>query len=269
MKAPKKLSNIAVAALIGLQGCDSLESFDDKAEVAQETRKNVKAVDNKVVLANLGEGRIEIKPEDQKPDTDKLVLKEGLKPGVGLFFDKLKNGTLEWENPNGKVEKVENNGSVWVGRMESNGGREVILYVPNYDVSRPNALVFHVHGSHGELIFEDFPDIDNPKNYYNQHKKKDKERDPEGMDRVGVNRLNQTFLAANQLSEEGVYNIILAYPLSAGARGPKESRALRNGQDAWAFNERKTNESFDEVVEEVQTVLTEEMGMKSLESGFD
>jgi pimeloyl-ACP methyl ester carboxylesterase len=91
-------------------------------------------------------------------------------------------------------------GSLWIGKLEGNGGRDVLIYIPpGADDAAPFELVFHFHGTYSEHV----------------------EQQREGLEKkkwVGWNRLSQTLAAVDELQQTRPYNVALIYPFSAGKR---------------------------------------------------
>lgn len=108
------------------------------------------------------------------------------------------------------VDEMEPGGAVWVGPLEGNGGREVLVYVPpGADDSAPFELVYHFHGTYSERV-----------------QKRD-DRMKKKREWVGWDRLGQTLAAAAELQDARDYNVALVYPISAGKR-------LEPGHTGWS-----------------------------------
>jgi pimeloyl-ACP methyl ester carboxylesterase len=119
----------------------------------------------------------------------------GVQPGLATFAAELSttNGTP----------------SIWIGKLEGNGGRDVLIYVPpNADNTKPFELVFHFHGTYSEAVAKPLPDM--PKREW-----------------VGWDRLTQTIAAIDELQAKQPYNVALIYPFSAGKR-------LEPGHKGWS-----------------------------------
>src|SRR5688572_2951334 len=72
----------------------------------------------------------------------------GVQPGLATFAAEL--DTLIGKGP----------GSVWVGKLDGNGGRDVLIYVPPQAVNaEPFELVFHFHGTYSESVVKPLPDM--------------------------------------------------------------------------------------------------------------
>ncbi|HVH97688.1 MAG TPA: hypothetical protein VM869_03220, partial [Enhygromyxa sp.] len=82
------------------------------------------------------------------------------------------------------AKQMTQGGSLWIGKLEGNGGRDVLIYIPaNADNAAPFELVFHFHGTHSEHV----------------------EQQREGLEKkkwVGWDRLDQTLAAAIELDQK-------------------------------------------------------------------
>ncbi|PRP99357.1 hypothetical protein [Enhygromyxa salina] len=101
-------------------------------------------------------------------------------------------------------------GTLWIGKLEGNGGRDVLIYIPpDADNAQPFELVFHFHGTYSEHV----------------------ERQREGLKKnqwVGWERLEQTLGAITELqATRPHHNVALIYPFSAGKR-------LEPGHRGWS-----------------------------------
>lgn len=100
-------------------------------------------------------------------------------------------------------------GSLWIGKLEGNGGRDVLIFIPpGADDAAPFELVFHFHGTYSEHV----------------------EKQREGLDKrqwVGWERLEQTLAAVTDLQQTQPHNVALIYPFSAGKR-------LEPGHRGWS-----------------------------------
>jgi pimeloyl-ACP methyl ester carboxylesterase len=119
----------------------------------------------------------------------------GVQPGLATF-------AAELDTTNGA-------GSIWIGKLDGNGGRDVLIYVPrNADNKKPFELVFHFHGTYSESVAKPLPDM--PKREW-----------------VGWDRLTQTVAAIDELQATRAHNVALIYPISAGKR-------LEPGHKGWS-----------------------------------
>ena len=162
------------------------------------------------VAASVGEGgagasapanaAVEPEPEPEPPApvvadskiVTKVVVDPAVQPGLLAFSQELAS-----------------KGSLWIGPLEGNGGRDVLVYVPpGADDAAPFELVYHFHGTYSEHV--------------------EKQRD--GLDKkkwVGWDRLTQTLEAIDELQLKRSYNVAVVYPFSAGKR-------LEPGHKGWS-----------------------------------
>ncbi len=97
-------------------------------------------------------------------------------------------------------DALENGGSLWVGQLDGNGGRDTVLFVPpGIRPEQPFDLVVHFHGTYSENISE--PTSGVPKKEW-----------------VGWDRLQQSIDAITEVQSKGGRNVALLYPISAGKR---------------------------------------------------
>lgn len=107
------------------------------------------------------------------------------------------------------VAELPQQGSLWVGKLDGNGGRDVVVFIPpGADNAAPFELVFHFHGTYSETFVK--PADDKPKREW-----------------VGWDRLAQTIEAITELQGKQPYNVALVYPFSAGKR-------LEPGHTGWS-----------------------------------
>jgi pimeloyl-ACP methyl ester carboxylesterase len=100
-------------------------------------------------------------------------------------------------------------GSLWIGKLEGNGGRDVLIYIPpGADNAAPFELVFHFHGTYSETFAKP-------------------EDGKEKREWVGWDRLAQTLEAIAELQAKHPYNVAVIYPFSAGRR-------LEPGHKGWS-----------------------------------
>ena len=98
------------------------------------------------------------------------------------------------------ADALENDGALWVGQLDGNGGRDTVLFVPpGIRPEQPFDLVVHFHGTYSENIAE--PTNGVPKKVW-----------------VGWDRLGQTIEAITEVQAKGGRNVALLYPISAGKR---------------------------------------------------
>jgi pimeloyl-ACP methyl ester carboxylesterase len=146
------------------------------------------------------ESAAEPEPEPEIADSDiqaGAVLEPGVAAGLVEFADELE-------------AEGEQAGSLWVGKLEGNGGREVLIYIPpGADDAAPFELVFHFHGTYSETVQKKRPNMKKKREW------------------VGWERLEQTLAALTELQAKRAYNVALVYPLSAGKR-------LEPGHRGWS-----------------------------------
>lgn len=137
----------------------------------------------------------ELEPEPEIADSTisaKVVIDPTVQPGLLEFAQQMTQG-----------------GSLWIGKLEGNGGRDVLIHIPaDADDAAPFELVFHFHGTYSEHV----------------------EQQRAGLDKkkwVGWDRLDQTLAAAIELQQQRPYNVALIYPFSAGKR-------LEPGHKGWS-----------------------------------
>lgn len=107
-------------------------------------------------------------------------------------------------------DALENDGALWVGQLDGNGGRDTVLFVPpGVRPEQPFELVVHFHGTYSENISE--PTNGVPKKEW-----------------VGWDRLLQTIEAVTELQSRGGSNVALLYPISAGKRMEPEWKGWSN-----------------------------------------
>lgn len=108
------------------------------------------------------------------------------------------------------AKQMTQGGSLWIGKLEGNGGRDVLIYIPaDADNSAPFELVYHFHGTHSEHV----------------------EQKRDGLDKkqwVGWDRLDQTLAAIIELQQKRAHNVALVYPFSAGKRLEPTHRGWSN-----------------------------------------
>jgi hypothetical protein len=141
-------------------------------------------------------------------------------------------------------------GSLWIGKLDGNGGRDVVIYVPpGADDAEPFELVFHFHGTYSEHV----------------------EREAEGVEKkqwVGWNRLQQTLDAVRELQSQDAHrNVALVYPFSAGKRIEPTHKGWSNDMydRMWMLPvdppDPKYADSFDRLHAEALDVLQREFGV--------
>jgi hypothetical protein len=138
-------------------------------------------------------------------------------------------------------------GLVWVGPLEGNGGRDVLVHVPpGADDRAEFLLVYHFHGTYSESV----------------------EKEQQGRPKkewVGWNRLEQTLEAAADLQKKAGFNVALVYPLSAGKRREPDATGWWNGayDRMWMMPAADPDyrDSFDQLHAEVRAILRDAFGV--------
>ena len=153
--------------------------------------------------------------------------------------------------PAGLIEfsqEMAQEGSLWIGPLEGNGGRPVLVYIPpGTDGARPFELVVHFHGTYSETVAKKTSDEQKKREY------------------VGWIRLEQTIAAITELQQGGDRNVALVYPFSAGKR-------LEPGHTGWSnvaydlmwmdgVQPPDYRDDFDRLHAEVVALLTEDFGV--------
>lgn len=151
------------------------------------------------------------------------VLEAGIDPGLAAFArDRTTPGRL------------------WIGKLASNGGREVVIYVPQPPrADRPTRLVFHFHGTYSEHVERPRPGLPKARS-------------------VGWTRLAQTLDAIDELHATRPYDVVLVYPRSAGRRLEPEHPGSHTVQydRMWM-----RAESFERLREEALAIAAEHHGV--------
>jgi pimeloyl-ACP methyl ester carboxylesterase len=138
-------------------------------------------------------------------------------------------------------------GSLWVGPLRGNGGRDVVIYIPAGPDDRAGfQLVYHFHGTYSEHIEKQRTGL--PKKTW-----------------VGWNRLQQTLDAAAELQDKRAFNVALVYPISAGKRPePDHSGWFNKAYDRmWMMQTDlpEYTDAFDTLHEEVVEILQGSFGV--------
>jgi hypothetical protein len=144
------------------------------------------------------------------------------------------------------VQAMPKGGLVWVGPLAGNGGRDVLVYVPEgAKPAREFQLVYHFHGTHSERVQAKAPGL--AKKIW-----------------VGWDRLQQAIDATNELQSKREINVALVYPLSAGKRRePGKTGWYNKEYDRMWMNPAppEFTDSFETLHEEVVAILTDELGV--------
>jgi hypothetical protein len=133
-------------------------------------------------------------------------------------------------------------GRAWLGKLPGNGNRDVgILIPPNFDPNKKTEIVYHFHGTTGDLINENIPSSYRDSEIYAREV---------GRPSVASNRYDQ--VANASLSRD---NVIIVYPISAGQRG---DRKIQNSDSFW-MDSSKTSDNFSQMHAQVLSVLQNKM----------
>ncbi len=166
---------------------------------------------------------------DSKLPKERVVTEKDVQPGVVELL-------AEREDP----------GHVWVGKLDGNGGRDVLVHIPHG--ARNDAkfrIVVHFHGTYSEHVQREAPGV--PKKKW-----------------VGWNRLSQALDGAANLQGFTGDNVVLVYPFSAGKRiEPEVSGWSNKAYDRmWMRHEPPTfTDDFDQLHAEVVALLQERWGV--------
>lgn len=145
------------------------------------------------------------------------------------------------------VDALENDGTVWAGPLEGNGGRDVVIYIPpKPDDAAEVRLLYHFHGTYSEHIEAKRPGV--KKRVW-----------------VGWDRLQQTIDAVDELQEKRPYNVALVYPLSAGKRPEPDHEGWFNKDydRMWMVptDDPDYRDSFSTLDREARALLTDRFGV--------
>ncbi|MBT4366415.1 hypothetical protein HOD15_03260, partial [Candidatus Peregrinibacteria bacterium] len=128
--------------------------------------------------------------------------------------------------------------------------RDVVLMVSDdFDPSKETEVIYHFHGTDGHE-FGKLPKLDGASSSYQKRT---------GKKSVAGNRFQQV---ANSLSEMKNRNVIIAYPISAGRRGPKKTIAYRNGYDLNWMDREESNEDMSVLHSEVIDSVSKRFGTR-------
>jgi len=182
----------------------------------------------------------EPEPEPEPETTDSALvagaqIDASVAAGLALFATELDDA-------------VEGQGALWVGPLEGNGGRDVLVYIPpDADRSAPFELVFHFHGTYSEVVDKRRPDMKKKREW------------------IGWERLSQTIEAITELQGTRPANVALVYPISAGKR-------LEPGHRGWSniaydlmwmdpVQPPDYRDDFAKLYDEVAEVLGDQLGV--------
>lgn len=146
------------------------------------------------------------------------------------------------------ADALQSDGSLWVGQLKGNGGRDTVIFVPvGVRPEEPFELVVHFHGTYSENIAE--PQDGVPKKAW-----------------VGWDRLQQSIDAITELQQKGGPNVALLYPISAGKRMEPEWKGWSNKMydRMWMTPVRGDDryiDDFEAMVDQALGVLQDELGV--------
>ncbi len=236
--APNRLQRLALSGILGMS---SAACQDTRAD----TYRTIQA-DNS--YAGLGEVVNEVYPAKPEEKQKVLIANENASEGVQTMAELAP-------------------GRSWVGKLEGNGGRDVMIYVPeNFDYEKPYELIYFFHGTGAMVI--DKPEVDLSGENFGQYLPgknsgawyKNKElREP----CVGVRAMNQVLGAAERAQDEG-RNQVVVYPLSEVSRGTAQ---LPDGsykrQDLKWMRPTDTDDSMFVLNKEARGILEWELDVKA------
>lgn len=136
---------------------------------------------------------------------------------------------------------------LWIGPLEGNGGRDVVIYMPPSNSTTDDIqVIVHFHGTYSENI----------------------ELKREGVPKkrwVGWNRLQQTIDATEKWQEQRDQSVVLVYPMSAGKRLPPDHQGWSNrAYDVMWMNPASPPEmrdDFDTLLNNVEETLASNFGI--------
>ncbi len=127
-----------------------------------------------------------------------------VEPGIRAIASTVRPGLRAF------ADALESDGTLWMGQLSGNGGRDVVIFVPpGVRAEQPFELVVHFHGTYSENVAREEPGV--PKKAW-----------------VGWNRLHQTIDALTELQARGGPNVALVYPISSGKRMEPSWRGWSN-----------------------------------------
>ncbi|MBV1857291.1 MAG: hypothetical protein KUG77_02690 [Nannocystaceae bacterium] len=146
---------------------------------------------------------------------------------------------------------LQNEGSLWVGQLRGNGGRDTVIFVPpGVRADQPFEWVVHFHGTYSENIAE--PHNGAPKKSW-----------------VGWDRLQQSIEAVTELQSQGGNNVALLYPVSSGKRMEPEWKGWSNKMydRMWMTSvagDPRYIDDFEGMVDQATEILESELGVPKL-----
>ncbi len=143
---------------------------------------------------------------------------------------------------------LENEGSVWVGQLRGNGGRDTVIFVPpGVRADQPFDWIVHFHGTYSENIAEPLNGV--PKKAW-----------------VGWDRLQQVIDAVTEVQSQGGNNVALLYPISSGKRMEPEWKGWSNKMydRMWmtpVAGDPRYIDDFEGMLEQATDILESELGV--------
>lgn len=143
---------------------------------------------------------------------------------------------------------LENEGSVWVGQLQGNGGRDAVIFVPpGVRADQPFDWIVHFHGTYSENIAEPVNGV--PKKAW-----------------VGWDRLQQAIDAVTEVQSQGGNNVALLYPISSGKRMEPEWKGWSNKMydRMWmtpVAGDPRYIDDFEGMLEQATDILESELGV--------
>lgn len=203
-----------------------------------------------------GVDKKDYKPEERDKNPDEKVY--DAPKGVVDDGTKSEFSANKSETPKENLDRILGTfpGKSEIVRLAGNGGRQVVIYVPQgFDSSKPVEIDYHFHGTYSNWVDVPIPKLEGTSAYYDNHV---------GKFGVGANRFNQSLSSAQKHG-----NMILVYPLSAGQRGPVGSVGYRQGYDQnWMKNGNSTNDDMarlhKETLEQLNTMLGHDVNSPSI-----
>ena len=140
-------------------------------------------------------------------------------------------------------------GRTWLGQLEGNGGRDVMIYLPSeFRSQKPYEIDYFFHGTDGHII--EPPLIDLTDENFGKYLSK-----LSGEPCVGTRAVNQVLGAVERSQKKGD-NTVLVYPLSEGSRGTRKMQDLE-----WMSNDNDTGDNMLALHQEVIRVLKDELNV--------
>ncbi|MGH1341771.1 MAG: hypothetical protein ACRBN8_09485 [Nannocystales bacterium] len=181
-------------------------------------------------------------PEEAEDESEAEPPPSNVPSGARLVAASARPGLIAFS------DALETEGSVWVGQLRGNGGRDTVIFVPpGVRADQPFDWVVHFHGTYSENIAE--PQNGVPKKAW-----------------VGWDRLQQTMDAVTDVQAKGGHNLALLYPISSGKRMEPEWKGWSNKMydRMWMTavpGDPRYIDDFDAMVDQATGVLESELGV--------